>query len=93
MKTLFPEQGTINNVFNDFAEFLFKRKSLSEDTEKRFVKKLESLSGLTNSPASLLQQRIDKQEIKYDGAVSRMVIREMEETIKKHSQYNETGQP
>ena len=85
MKPLFQEQGAINNLFNDFAAFLLTRKSLSEATEKKFVKKLESLSGLTNSASSLLQQRIDKQEINHNGAISYMIIREMEGVIKTHS--------
>ena len=85
MKPLFQEHGAINNLFNDFAAFLLTRKSLSEATEKKFVKKLESLSGLTNSASSLLQQRIDKQEINHNGAISYMIIREMEGVIKTHS--------
>tara|TARA_R110000803_G_C11846657_1_gene305295 strand:- start:309 stop:566 length:258 start_codon:yes stop_codon:yes gene_type:complete len=85
MKPLFQEQGAINNLFNDFAAFLLTRKSLSEATEKKFVKKLQSLSGLTNSASSLLQKRIDKQEINHNGAVSYMIIREMEGVIKTHS--------
>ena len=53
---MFNSEGEVNKVLNDFAEFIFNRKSLSESTEKKFVSKLQSLSGITNSPMSLLQR-------------------------------------
>ena len=83
---MFNSQGEVNKVLNDFAEFIINRKSLSEPTEKKFVSKLQSLSGSTNSPMSLLQQRIDKSEIDYKNSViSRGIIEEMKDAIKRHS--------
>lgn len=88
---LFESEGQINNVLNQFAYFLFNRKSLSESTEKRFVKKLESLQGATNTPASLIQQRISDGRVNYkvlNEAISIGLINEMLYTIKKHSNTN-----
>lgn len=83
---LFPQAGAVNNVLNNFAEFILNRKSLSESTEKKFVRKLQSLQGATNSPVSLLQQRIDNNEINYKQiACSRDIINEMKSAIQKHS--------
>jgi len=83
---LFAEHGAINNVMNDFAEFMWNRKTESIATQKEFVKKLESLSGCSNSAASLLQQRIDRQEINYKYlSLGRSLVNEMKESIKKYS--------
>jgi len=83
---MFQSSGTINGVLNDFSEFIMNRKSLSEKTEKKFVDKLQSLSGTTNSPMSLLQQRIDKGEIDYKKSVwAKGIIDEMKDAIKRHS--------
>ena len=83
---MFNSAGEVNKVLNDFAEFILNRKSLSEATEKKFVLKLQSLSGITNSPMSLLQQRIDKREIEYKKSVwGRGIIDEMKDAIKRHS--------
>ena len=82
----FIYQGAVNDVLNAFADFIIKRKSLSEYTEKQFVKKLDKLKGATNTPLSLLQQRIDNMEINYSVSPwSKQVITEMLEAIKKHS--------
>lgn len=90
MKTIklqmFPSAGAVNNVLNDFAEFIFNRKSLSESTEKKFVKKLQSLQGSTNSAMSLLQQRIDNGEIDYKKiAWAKNIVDEMKDAIRRHS--------
>jgi hypothetical protein len=90
MKTMklqmFNSAGEVNKVLNDFAEFILNRKSLSEATEKKFVLKLQSLSGTTNSPMSLLQRRIDKSEIDYKKSIwGRGIIDEMKDAIKRHS--------
>lgn len=83
---MFPAAGEVNKVLNAFAEFIFNRKSMSEATEKKFVKKLQSLQGATNTPMSLLQQRIDKGEIDYKKiAWSRNIIEEMKDAIRRHS--------
>lgn len=83
---MFPSAGAVNNVLNDFAEFIFNRKSLSESSEKKFVNKLKQLQGATNTPMSLLQQRIDKGEIDYKKIVwAKQIVDEMKEAIKKHS--------
>lgn len=83
---MFNSAGEVNKVLNDFAEFILNRKSLSESTEKKFVSKLQSLSGITNSPMSLLQQRIDKSEIDYKkSAWGRGIIDEMKDALKRHS--------
>ncbi len=83
---MFPAQGEINKVLNDFAQFLFNRKSMSEATEKKFVKKLQLLQGATNTPMSLLQQRIDRQEIDYKKTVwAKGLVDEMKDAIRRHS--------
>jgi len=83
---MFDSEGAVNEVFNDFAQFIFTRKSLSEATEKRFVSKLHSLSGATNSPMSLLEQRIDRREIDYSQSAWGLgIIEEMKDAIKRHS--------
>ena len=90
MKTIklqmFPSAGEVNKVLNDFAEFIFNRKSMSEATEKKFVKKLEKLQGATNTPMSLLQQRIDRGEIDYKKiAWAKSLVDEMKDAIRRHS--------
>jgi len=82
----FPQAGTINLVFNDFANFIMNRKSPSESIERRFINKLQSLSGITNSPSTLLQQRIDNGDIDYAKLCwSRDLIKEMQDAIRRHS--------
>lgn len=83
---MFNSAGEVNKVLNDFAEFILNRKSLSEPTEIKFVSKLKSLSGMTNSPMSLLQQRIDRSEIDYKKSIwGKGIIDEMKDSIKRHS--------
>lgn len=83
---MFNSSGEVNKVLNDFAEFILNRKSISESTEKKFVKKLQSLSGSTNSPMSLLVQRIERSEIDYKKSVwGRGIISEMKDAIRRHS--------
>ena len=83
---MFPTEGTVNNVLNDFAIFIYNRMSQGELTEKRFVNKLQSLCGTTNTPYSLLQQRIDKQEIDYKKCCwGNDLIDEMKDAIIRHS--------
>ena len=83
---MFNPEGEVNKVFNDFAEFIFNRKSLSLSIEKKFVSKLETLSGITSSPMSLLEQRINDREIDYKKSIiGRAIINEIKDAIKRHS--------
>jgi hypothetical protein len=82
---LFTSSGAVNEVLNQFANFIHNRKSMDESTEKKFVDKLTSLQGTTNSPMSLLQQRIDNSEVDYKKLpTSRGIIQEMKDAINKH---------
>ena len=83
---IFPSDGEVNKVLNEFSEFIFNRKSMSEATERKFVKKLNSLQGATNTPLSLLHQRIDNNEIDFTKvACAKDIVNEMIYAIKKHS--------
>lgn len=83
---MFPAQGEVNNIFNQFANFINNRKSQCQKTEISFVKKLEKLQGITNTPMTLLQNRISNFEIDYKQiAWGYGLIDEMKEIINKHS--------
>lgn len=83
---MFYANGEVNKVLNQFAKFVWERKSLCESTEKRFVKKLRKLSGSTNSPMSLLMQRIDNNEVfgSLNSIAKQGVLEDMIYAIKKH---------
>jgi hypothetical protein len=83
---MFPAQGEINIVFNQFANFINNRKSQCEKTEIIYVKKLERLQGITNTPMTLLQNRINNFEIDYKQICwGAGLINEMKDIILKHS--------
>lgn len=85
---MFPKNGEVNNVLNDFANFIHNRREVDEPTERKFVAKLKSMSGMTNSPISFLQQRIDKREIDYINQIwGRQLIDEMMGIIRKHTTF------
>lgn len=93
--SVFPKTGEINIVLNEFANFIWGRTALDERGERKFVKKLQSLSGLTNTPLSLIQQRIDGGDVNWlaihrnveNMGIVKGIVEEMKDAVKRHTKH------
>jgi hypothetical protein len=81
---MFPKEGAINQILNSFASFIFERTDKNAATEKEFVLKLKTCHDF-KTPLSLLQERIDKRLIDFNGWYAKGVLKEMIEIIEEHS--------
>lgn len=81
---MFPKEGKVNEILNDFANFIFSRKDREVIKEHFFVTKLKECHDF-KTPLALLQERIDKRLIDFSSYASKGVLQEIIEAIEFHS--------
>ena len=89
---IFPAQGAVNELFNEFADFLYNRNSEQITIVKDFVKKLDNICG-NEGPMGRLTKRISDDDLNFGDRNSNMyglkkaAIDEMKQYIKQFSQH------
>ena len=81
---MFPKDGKVNEILNDFANFIFNRTNRDVIQEHYFVTTLKECHDF-KTPLNLLQERIDKRLIDFTSYASKGVLKEMIEAIEFHS--------